>query len=329
MRRPFIVLAAVLVPLAVGPGWTGEERLALLGDKPDLQAIPVMLDPDDPARRKAGALTFMGGVELTSADPAFGGYSALTVVGDRVTLLSDGGNIVRFRLGPDWRISVPDFANLPAGPRTGWTKRDRDSESMTRDPATGRVWIGFEGFPQIWRFSPGLARGELGVSPAAMEEWPSNGGAEAFTRLRDGRFVAISESRPDGWKRGRRVGLVWKGDPTVRRRPAFRFSYLPSAGYDPADMTELPDGRLLVLERAFGLPFNWSNRIMLVKREALTPGAIIRGRLVAQLAAPLVHDNFEGIAATREKGRTMLWLVSDDNELFLQRTLLLKFRMTG
>ena len=54
---------------------------------------------------------------------------------------------------------------------------------------------------------------------------------------------------------------------------------------------------------------------------------MIRGRSIAALAPPLVHDNFEGMAITREGGATILWLVSDDNQSMLQRTLLLKFAL--
>lgn len=329
MRRFLILLAVFAVPLTLGPGWTGEERLALLGGAARIDAAPVALDPDDPGRRRLGGLTFLGGVALTSADPAFGGFSAIMVVGDRITLLSDGGNIARFRLGTDWRIRTPSFAELPAGPRTGWTKRDRDSESMTRDPQTGRIWVGFEAFPQIWRYAANFGRAERGVAPAAMRGWRLNGGAESLVRMADGRFVAIAESRTRQEGKGDRVGLLWSGDPTVNPRPAFRFVYRPTPGYDPADVTQLPDGRLIVLERAFGLPFDWSSRLALIEHDAIRPGARITGRLIAQLASPLISENFEGVAATREAEATMLWLISDDNQLFLQRTLLLKFRLEG
>ena len=53
-------------------------------------------------------------------------------------------------------------------------------------------------------------------------------------------------------------------------------------------------------------------------------------REIARLAAPLVHDNFEGIATRRDgQGRTLVYLISDDNFHILQRTLLLMFELTG
>ncbi|MDP1027704.1 esterase-like activity of phytase family protein [Sphingomonas sp. KR1UV-12] len=322
MKRAAALLSAVLLPLLLGTGWAGEERRKLLRAVPDMTVTPVALDAGDPARRRLGALMYLGGAVLTSRDRAFGSFSALAVEGDRFLLVSDGGHVVRFRMGSDWRARDVRFAELPSGPRTGWEKRDRDAESLARDPATGRTWVGFESVNQIWRYGPG---GTRMAAPAAMARWRSNGGAESLARLADGRFVALSESPPYGT--AMRVGLVWAGDPTERPEPAFRFSYIPAPGYDPSDLTELPDGRLLVLERRLALPFTWSARLVVVERGAIRPDATVRGREIAMLAAPVLAENFEGVAVVRESGATMLWLVSDDNWLPIQRTLLLKFRL--
>ena len=122
------------------------------------------------------------------------------------------------------------------------------------------------------------------------------------------------------------MGLVWTRDP-VAAPPAFAFRYRPGGKYDPADMTQLPDGRLLVLERSFGLPFRWFGRLVVVDPRAIRPGALVTGRPIATIASPLATDNWEGVAATRENGATILWLLSDDNQFWPQRTLLMKFRL--
>lgn len=324
MRRSVILLAAVVLPLALVPGWTGEERLARLTPGGTMTARAVPIDPADPRHRRVGALTYLGGVALDSDAPAFGGFSALAVEGDRFTLLSDGGNVARFRMGADWRPRAVAFSFLPAGPRTGWEKRDRDAESLARDPASGRWWVGFESVNQIWRYAPGFARAERTASPPMMRRWRKAGGPESLARLADGRFVAIAEEARKG--ESGRDGIVWPGDPTTR--PArFRFNYRPLPGYDPSDLTQLPDGQLLVLERRFRLPFRWSARLALVDPAGLRAGATVSGRTIAVLAPPLLTDNYEGVAATREGRATIVWLLSDDNQLFLQRTLLLKFRL--
>jgi hypothetical protein len=320
------ILYAVLLLLFLTPAWMGEKRLPLLGSEPVFEASPVMLDAANPSLRKVGQLTWLGGVQLESRDPAFGGFSAMQVTGDQFTLLSDGGNIVRFRMDAQWRISERAFAELPAGPGTGWLKQDRDSESLTGDPATGQIWVGFERANAIWRFSPGLARAEAHAAPAAMARWPDNSGAEAMVRLPGGGFVVIGERQ--SWPHGKgRAALFFPGDPTEHPDSGIRFSYLPPAGHDPSDLAMLPDGRLLVLNRRFVLPFAFSATLSVIDPAAIRPGALVQGRDIATLASPLIHDNFEGLAITREGGATIVWIASDDNQLFLQRSLLLKFRL--
>ncbi|MCT8001171.1 esterase-like activity of phytase family protein [Sphingomonas sanguinis] len=328
------ILLSCLLILALVPGWAGRDRLPLYEGAPQMDAHRVALDPHDPSRRRLGALTYLGGVELTGRSPAFGGFSSLTVSGEHFMLLSDGGNVARFTMGADWKPHGLRFDNLPSGPANGWLKSDRDSESLAVDPTTGTLWVGFENFNQIWRYAPDFARAEGYVAPPAMADWPGNGGPESLARMPDGRFVTISEEaridRPR-WRgsaearRWSRQGLIFAGDP-LRHRPR-RFAYMVSPNHDVADVAALPDGALIVVERQFRLPFRFSNRIMYVPAAEVAPGRVARGRLLAELDAPLIHDNFEGVAVTHEAGATILWLVSDDNQFPLERTYLLKFRL--
>lgn len=331
MRTLISVLSSILLILFLLPSWSGDQRLALLPAKAEMAAHRALLDPLDPKRVKLGGLTFLGGVHLTGPPPAFGGFSAMLVDGDRFTLLSDGGNIVSFRMGADWRVREPRFAELPDGPGTGWRKSDRDSESLTRDPTTGQLWVGFEFANEIWRYAPGLARAEAHAAPRAMAEWPENGGAESMTRLRDGSFIVLSEDA-DAVRGGVELSdvkqaLWFAGDPTRPKQRGFGFGYRPPKGFKPTDITELPDGRLAVLNRKASLREGFTAVLTLIERGDVRPGRIVAGREVARFAAPVVHDNFEAIAATREGGATILWIASDDNQLFLQRSLLLKFRL--
>jgi len=319
-------LLVVLLVLVLVPGWTGAVRLDLLGRDARIEARRVLLDPHDPYRTRVGALTFLGGVSLTSPDPAFGGFSSVNIHGERFTLLSDGGNAVSFRLDDRWRISEPRFANLPGGPGTGWQKEDRDSESMATDPATGRVWVGFENANAIWRYAPDFTRAERFATPPAMAKWYANLGAETLVRRRDGSFLVLSESAEPG-SHGKHVGLIFRGDPTEDARAALTFAYRPPRHYDPSDAAELLDGRLVVVNRRFQPPYRFLTTLTVVERADIKPGAVVKGRVIATLAPPLIHDNFEGVAVTRKQGATILWLVSDDNQFPLQRSLLLKFRL--
>ena len=335
MRAPFTAAAVIILVLAIVPGWTVEERLPLLQARAQMDAERVPLDPRDPLRDRVGGLTYLGGVALSSRDPAFGGFSALAVEGDGFTLLGDGGNIVRFRMGANWKPREVRFSYLPAGPRTGWDKRDRDSESLVVD-AAGRVFVGFENANAIWRYAPGFARAEALAAPRQMAGWSDGGGAETLALMPDGRFVAIAEATyvpRRAWQGSAearqltRDSVIFSGDPAVPGTRTSRFAYRPFGRYDPVDAAALPNGDLVVLDRDFSLPFRWSNRVSIVPAQAIRAGAVARGRLVAVLDAPLIHDNFEGVTVTQEGLNTILWLVSDDNQMPLQRSLLLKFRL--
>ncbi|WP_239017877.1 esterase-like activity of phytase family protein [Sphingomonas aracearum] len=317
-------LLSVPIVLLLVPGWSGEKRLDLPRLPARLWVRPVSLDAQDPARRRVSRLTWLGGWQLSGSDPAFGGYSAIATDGRRFTLLGDGGNWLRFSFDGR-RIGSAASGALPGGPGTGWDKRDRDSESLAIDPASGAAWVGFEYHNMIGRFTPGLAKITALRRVPEMRRWPRNGGAESLVRLPDGRFLALAEAKKGARGKGRQ-GLVFAGDPT-RPGPSFAFTYLPPTGYEPSDATLLPDGRLIVLNRAFRLPYSFPVIVTEIPAGAVRPGAIVRPTEVARLEAPIISDNYEGVAATREGSDTILWIVSDDNQSRLQRTLLLKFRL--
>ncbi|MBO9622257.1 MAG: esterase-like activity of phytase family protein [Sphingomonas sp.] len=322
MRFPLLLSTLALLPLS-----TSDEQVRLvLGHSAPMRATPVALSAD-PAVRGAGALVYLGGLRLASDDRAFGGFSAIQVDGDQFTLLSDAGNIVRFRMGANLRPHALAYGDLPGGPGSGWRKRDRDSESLARDPATGRLWVGFEHHNAIWRYDGGFTHAERRANPSQMSAWPIAGGPEAMVRLRSGAFLVISETaRPKG-KSNAREALRFAGDPTELGPAPLRFAYVPPAGYDPVDMAELPDGRLLVLNRDFKPAGLFTAKLVLADARRLRPGAVVQGREIATLAAPLLHDNFEGVAVTREGSDTIVWIVSDDNSQFWEASLLLKFRL--
>lgn len=319
------ILWSILLLLALLPDYSGDARLDLWPPRIELVAHPVDLDWRNPARKRLGGLTFLGGVRLTSPTRGVGGFSAMAVDGDRFTLLSDGGNYVRFRLDSRWHVSQVSNGALYDGPGRGWRKLDRDSESLARDPATGTNWVGFESTDQIWRYDAALRAGH-GRAVPAMAKWPSNGGAEAMVRMRDGSFVVFAESASTK-VRGVRPALWFAGDPVDPRTRGFRFGYRPPVGFVPTDVAELPDGRLVVINRAASLRTGFTATVAIVERGAIRTGRIVTGREIARFAAPVVHDNFEAVAVVREGRDTILWIASDDNQLPVQRSLLLKFRL--
>jgi hypothetical protein len=290
-------------------------------------ARPLPLSSVDPALRHVGALTYLGGWSVESRNPGFGGISALLVspTGDMLGL-SDAGILMGFRVDPGLGEGHPFIAPLPVRTqdryRPWWVW---DAESMTRDPATGRYWVGFELQQAICRYAPGFSRVEACRTWPEIVAWPKTGSIESLARLPDGRFLAIGEMGMTA--DGRHDTLLFAGDPADTATPApIHLRYTPPRGYRPTDAVALDDRRLLVLNRRLTVEQLFTATIAIVDLpERLVPGADLKARTLARLAPPLLADNFEGIAVSREGGRPIVWIISDDNHEFFQRTLLLKF----
>jgi hypothetical protein len=288
-------------------------------DRTILVFAPVQLDRGSPARRTVGRLVWLAGWEIESNDPRFGGLSAIHVGPEGVTAVSDAGSLIRFSLpGTPARTRIEP---LPAGPGSWDVKGDRDAESMVVHGGT--AWIGFERSNAVWRYRRGDWRSESAAAPRAMRKWRSNRGPEAMVRLAGGRFLIFSE----GGGRESPV-LLFDGDPALPGTNATALRYSPPAGYLVTDAALLPGGRLLVLNRRATWYGSLSAKLVIVTLPRLEPGALLRGTEVATLSSPLTVDNMEALSVTREGGRTIVWIASDDNfNPLLQQTILLKFAL--
>jgi hypothetical protein len=291
-----------------------------------IAARPLLLDPDRPKLARVGGLVFLGAWELGSGNQDFGGISALTALVDgRFVGTSDAGTLIGFGLSNNNQIDRPFIVPLPDAYNKGASFLDRDSESITYDANTGRFWVGYEGRGAVRRFSPAFARTEAVGHPPAMKNWSSNSGAEALVRLNDGRFIIFSEGydRPDGSYEG----LLYSGDPTESGSTYFSFGYRPPAGYKITDVTQLPDGRLLLLNRRISFPDGFTAIISVLDPAKIMKGVSVSGTAIATLRPPLLVDNMEGITTTQENGRTVIWMISDNNFMIWQRTILMKFAL--
>jgi len=159
---------------------------------------------------------------------------------------------------------------------------------------------------------------------AQMQEWPDNKGAECLIRLRDGRFIIIAETL-DG---ATHPALLFSGDPVERGSVVSAFRYRPPAGYRVTDGAQLPDGRLVILNRRISFPQGFAAKIALVDPATVKSGNIASGKVIASLAPPYLVDNMEGIAITQKAGMTYIWLISDNNFSIFQRTILMKFLLS-
>jgi len=292
-----------------------------------LTAEPLVLNSADPGQTRAGELHYLGGWSLTEPGQLFGGLSAIVIRPDgTISALSDSGSLFTFP-EPDakaLRFTARTTVLPYKKPKKRWMPRPTDSESIAASPDFRHAWVGYELMQLICRYETDFAR--IGTCRAwpEMEHWPATESIESLARLPDGRFLAIAEGgeAPGGG----RPALLFAGDPVERATPhPVRMSYIPPTGYNPTDALWIGKDRMLVLNRRATLYDGFTAIVSVVDLSGMRPGAVLRGREVARLAPPLLSDNFEGMALERRDGQRILWLVSDDNHLFLQRTLLLKF----
>lgn len=311
----FLVLLGTFTP-------PGRQAPPVLSAEARLRFEPIPLDRTDAALRRTGRLLFLGGWALESDTPLFGGLSALHVEQGRAVAFSDSGSIVRFPLPPAGGAARVRIAPLPAGPGVGARKEDRDVEAAV---LRGRLaWIAFERGNAVWRYDRRGWRAKGAAEPEPMEEWSSNRGAEAMVRLADARFLVFAEGK-------KRVteAVLFHGDPSVPGTRSETLRYRPPRGYRITDAALLPDGRLILLHRRFHLLDGVSAKLTVLRPRRWRQGDLLEGEEIAHLRAPMNVDNMEGIAVAVEGGRTILWMVSDDNFNPLQRTLLMKFALVG
>lgn len=280
------------------------------------EAVP--LDRDKPERRSVGKLLYLGGWQIRSNDPRFGGISAMHVDRDEVTAVSDAGSLIRFSL-PGGSLA-PSIAPLSQGSESA-EKSERDSEAMVVHGR--RAWIGFERRNIVRRYRRGSWTSDASAAPAGMKSWAGNSGGEAMLRLPGGEFLIFSEGKPK--RGGGTEALLFEGDPTLAGTRSRSLSYLPPEGYRITDAALLPDGRILFLNRRFSIPAGFTAQLTISPKPIPGEGGTLSGEEIAHLERPISVDNMEALSVSQESGRTIVWLASDDNLNPLQRTLLLKF----
>jgi hypothetical protein len=294
-------------------------------------ALPDAASPSDAA---GAALRPLGGLVLDTAAIGFGGLSGLHLDEVlRLTAVSDLGGFLTARLVLRESDGAP--ADL-AGLRTGRLRDGRgaplprghaaDAEALARLP-DGTWLVAFERWHRIRAYRRLDGPAAYVAAPPGLERAPLNGGLEALAVLSDGRWLAIAERFAPPGAPGLRH--AWIGGPG-RWMP---IAYRPGAPeLDPSDAAPLPDGGALVVERGFSLSGGFRGRLARIPPAALSAArrdGVLAGETLLRLEPPWPADNWEGVAVARVGGRTLVALVSDDNENVLQRTLLLLFELDG
>ena len=321
-RMKRLALGIILAVLTVGG-----VRTIYPNHSQDISVRRLALNPDNAARRQVGALEFIAAWELHSRNEDFGGISALVSVGNNHFVgISDRATVIGFRLTNDGQIDESFIAPLPNlhGPNVSY--KDRDSEGLAYDRDSGQYWVSFEGKHAIRRYSVSFAQQTGMIRPAILQNLPRNKGAESMVRLQDGRFIIIAESLDD------EIHSAWlfSGDPIESATATTPFKFRPPDGYRVTDAVQLPDGRIVLLNRAIGFPGGFTAKVSLLSFESIqgiSRDSMLSADVIASLAPPLLVDNMEGIAVTSDGDKLFLWLISDNNFTLFQRTILMKFRL--
>lgn len=336
-----ILLAALSPPLAsiaqlaiedtTGEGTTGQETAGAALTDTDVDLLtPVLLDPNNPANTRVGALEFVIGYEIQLNKPQFGGLSDLCVYADaeagtRLVAIGDQGIEVTigFTGTPEALGDVAIVALFSLRSIEGARLLDKvsgDAEALLCEGPLRR-FVGFEQQHRIWLYEEGGSVTAIPI-PTAGRMLPPNEGIEGIARLADGNLLLVAEGGGDAQR-----GPAWIGTGSAAGDWA-PITLLRSEGYVPTGLATLPNGDVLLLERFFTEATGPAARISLLRSVEIRPGAEIRPREIARIEPPLTVDNFEGIAvAPAEDGGTLVFLLSDDNFNPWQRTLLLVFRL--
>jgi hypothetical protein len=310
--------AAQTPPPAAAPAWL------------PISAAPLPLDPAQPQREIFGRLRFMGEVHLTSSDPRFGSLSALRWKDGRLHSVVDeggwasfapveeNGRLVGARDLAIGKLHAPDGSELIERPV-------RDAESLTRD---GDGWlVGFEREHRVWRYADLNGPAEpIAIDPQAIVgTMPNNEGPEAIAGDAERLFLCaerLSVTAPN-------CAIVQKDQVTpvtVAAPPQLD----PKLAF-PTDADFGRDGTLYVLFRSYS--GGTDNRAAIVARAPTG-----EQRTLVTLLPPFNLDNMEGLAVREERGRTYLYIISDENFDARdnagkpgprQRTLLMKFELVG
>jgi hypothetical protein len=286
------------------------------------------------AGRDFGRLTFVGGLRLASTDRNFGGISGIRILPGRDVLVAatDSGYWIRAAIERDVvgaMISLDGAEIEPIPGATGnFLTRDRNSDCEAVELDGDTAFLAYERAHRIERYS--VEDGRLRNGPVAVVRQDAlglkhNHGVEAIALMPasgpyPGALVALSEASLD--ENGNHRAFVISDGGT------FEFALQRSGAFGITDADFLPNGDLLILERAHTMASGHTIRLRQIAGRLIFPGTVIAGELVIEADKSYRIDNFEGLDVSVDAdGAIFITLVSDDNHSSLQETLLLEFRL--
>lgn len=285
--------------------------------------------------RRFGKLEFIGGMVMSTPEKLFGAISSIRFRpnGQDFVAVLDTGHWLTGRIERDpagalaglERVRIAPM--LDAGGAEPRRKMEMDAEGLTlRD---GKVLVSYEQRHRIDVYpDPGFETSKPVGRLAHLipnNELRHNGGLEALAASPSdsplgGALIAVSEKSVDA--NGNLLAAILQGP----RKGTFAVTHDPS--FDVTDGAFLPNGDLLLLERRFNMAEGVGMRIRRIPGADIRPGAVVDGEILLKAGMAYQIDNMEGMDVVRgPDGSTRLIIVSDDNHSFLQRNLMLEFRL--
>lgn len=327
------LVAAALLVLAAGGAvvvTTASSKPTALPEQPEsltVSATPITRFRIGDDATRFGALSFRGGLVLSSSYPAFGGISGFTLDADnRFLAVTDAGVFLAGRLGLDGDrpTGLSDVTAAALKDDAGRLQAQRgrgDSESITIAPDA--VYVGMESVNEIWRYPrPPLGRDGSRVSAPMVRDLRWNLGLESLAYVSSGplkgALIGIGE---DGIQKGEDLpGYIIGG------AHQGRFTITKSGPFNATDLAIAPNGDMYLLERHFSLATGVLMQLRRFSLSEVKPGAVLSGTILGSFDSGYEIDNMEGLAiTTNAAGETLLTMISDDNFSPLQRTILLRF----
>lgn len=280
----------------------------------EVTATPVALMPDGGVT--LGPLTFKGAVELTSSSDTLGGLSGLRWWNGKLYGVSDKrGTLFRFTPTHDARGTLTAVTGTQAV-----TLDLGDAEAL--EFANGAMWVSNEDSTTLSSFPIAndliSATGTRSAMPTDGWNLGRNKGFEAMALASD---CALVFSELNG------LGFIGKPDALATAAPNLIALPWP-VGFSPTDVTWVTPGKLAyaVLRRfdpQEGRAYGGLARLSM--GDCSEKG--FRLEVLTTWTAPVLVDNFEGLAVSSGAKLDTLFLVSDDNfkSKGPQRTLLLEF----
>ena len=257
-------------------------------------------------------------------EPYFGGWSAIEVIEGGAAFIAIGDNAQSYR-GRFEREGdrIMGVSREPIGALTdtdgvAFLRKSgeyiSDSEGLTTLP-DGRIAVSFERSSRILVYDGDGSPTRIDL-PRDVNALARNEGVEALALDLAGRLIAIPEAVPrhaPGFPVWRQTDTGWDTIGHIKK----------SRGFRPVGADVGPDGRLYILERAFHL-IGFRSRIRVFLPDGFDPGGDVIW------TTPLrAFDNLEGLSVWEDgDGRLRFTMISDDNNLDIQETQIVEFRLT-